>query len=177
MKNIKNFKDFIFESDGFGTAPFLLIKEKGVFNYFFYLDMEEGESQKAFRLMLGKYSDHQPIPGAKNSYCVANVNEISSELLEDISVKRKDLPPFSTDKFKIPTPAIARLFESISKCILDYLESNPKVVRIYDELQDNFKYTGEGNYLEYMKSIVISYLGEDWNIQQPGENEPIVISR
>ena len=177
MKNIKNFADFIFESDGFGTAPFILIKESGVFNYFFYLDMEEEEPQKAFRLMLGKYSDHQTISGAKNSYCVASLNEISSESLEDIAVRRKDLPSASEESFKLPDSVIPRLFETVSKCILDYLEANPKVVRIYDEIQDNFKYTGEGTYLEYMKSIVISYLGEDWNIQQPAENEPILISR
>ena len=58
---IKKFKQFIFESDGFGTSPFLLIKEKGIFNYFFYLDTDKEGVQKAFRLIIGKYSDIQQI--------------------------------------------------------------------------------------------------------------------
>ena len=174
---IKKFKQFIFESDGFGTSPFLLIKEKGIFNYFFYLDTDKEGVQKAFRLIIGKYSDHQVISGAKNSYCVFNINSISPELLEDIAVNRKDLPIPNTDKFKVSSSMLSRLFETISKCIIDYLESNPKVVRMYDESQDNLKYTGEGTYLEFMRSIVLSYLGEDWSVQEPSEGEPLVISR
>jgi hypothetical protein len=174
---IKNFKQFIFESDGFGTSPFLLIKDKGIFNYFFYLDTEKEGVQKAFRLIIGKYSDHQVISGAKNSYCVFNINSISPELLEDISVEKKDLPIPNQDKFKVSSSMLSRLFETISKCIIDYLESNPKVVRMYDEVQDNLKYSGEGTYLEFMRSIVLSYLGEDWTVQEPAEGEPLVISR
>jgi hypothetical protein len=177
MRLIKGFSQFIAESDGFGTAPFLLVKEKGIYNYFFYLDTEEESTQKAFRLVIGKYSDHQVIPGAKNSYCVLGINEISSEILEDISVRKKDLPPMNSEKFKLSQNITSRLFETVSKCILDYLESNPKVATIYDEMQDNFKYTGEGEYIEFIKSIIISYLGEDWNVQDTGEHNTIIINR
>jgi hypothetical protein len=48
---------------------------------------------------------------------------------------------------------------------------------MYDEVQDNLKYSGEGTYLEFMRSIVLSYLGEDWTVQEPAEGEPLVISR
>jgi hypothetical protein len=180
MTTIKRFDDFvnsIFENDGYGTSPFLLKKEKDIYNYFFYIDTEKEGVQEAFRLLIGKYSDHQTIDGAKNSYCVLSINKISSEMLEDIAVSKEDLPPTNADTFKATESMTARLFESISSSILDYLQYNPKVSRIYDEIQDNLVYTGEGSYLEYIKSIIISYLGEDWSIQEGVDKKSVLISR
>jgi len=181
MRQIKNFEEFlgsgVFESDGYGTSPFLMKKESGIYNYFFYIDTDEKEVQDAFRLMIGKYSDHQNISGAKNSYCVLSINKISHEVLEDIAVDKIELPIPSDSKFKVTGEMVSRLFEVISKCVLDYLEQNPKVSRIYDEIQDNLVFTGEGSYIEFMKSIVISYLGEDWSVQEGVDKKSVLISR
>ena len=38
MKNLKEFREFVNESDGFGTSSFLLKKEKDQYNYFFNLE-------------------------------------------------------------------------------------------------------------------------------------------
>ena len=55
MKVIKRFNEFlssgVLESDGYGTSPFLMKKESGIYNYFFYIDTEEKEVQEAFRLI------------------------------------------------------------------------------------------------------------------------------
>lgn len=181
MKTIKNFNEFlgsnVFESDGYGTSPFLMRKDSGIYNYFFYIDTEEKEVQEAFRLMIGKYSDHQSISGAKNSYCVLSINKISHEILDDIAVEKIEIPMPSDNGFKVSGEMVSRLFEVISKCILDYLEQNPKVSRIYDEIQDNLVFTGEGSYIEFMKSIVISYLGEDWSVQEGVDKKSVLISR
>lgn len=180
MTSIKKFNEFlehVFESDGFGTKPFLLKKEKGVSNYLFYIDTGEEGKQDAFRLMIGKYSDHQVIDRAKNSYCVLTLNKISSEQLEDISISKADLPPSNSEEFKMSENEVSRLFETVSKCIQDYLEYNPKVSSIYDEIQDNLVFTGEGTYMEFMKSIVITYLGEDWNVQEGVDKNSVLISR
>jgi hypothetical protein len=60
---------------------------------------------------------------------------------------------------------------------LDYLEYNAKVSTIYDEIQDNLVFSGEGTYMEFMKSIIISYLGEDWSVQEGVDKNSILISR
>ncbi len=180
MAIIKKFNDFVnsvFESDGFGTAPFLFKKEKDIYNYLFYIDTGEEGKQDAFRLMIGKYSDHQIIDSAKNSYCVVSVNKVSSEELEDMSVTKEDLPPANSNKFKMNSNEVSRLFETISKCILDYLQYNAKVSKIFDEIQDNLVFTGDGTYIEFMKSIVISYLGEDWSVQDGVDKNSVLISR
>ena len=119
MKTIKRFHDFVnsvFEADGYGTSPFLLKKEKDIYNYFFYIDTEKEGIQNAFRLLIGKYSDHQTIDGAKNSYCVLSINKISSEMLEDIAVSKEDLPPTNSENFK----AYLIVFWTISSIILRF---------------------------------------------------------
>lgn len=180
MAPIKKFNEFVesvFESDGFGTKSFLLKKEKDIFNYFFYIETGDEAKQDAFRLMIGKYSSHQVIDQPKNSYCVLSINKLSSEQIEDIAVTKADLQPTTSAEFKMKEREVSRLFETISKCILDYLEYNAKVSKIYDEIQDNLIFTGEGSYMEFMKSIVISYLGEDWSVQEGVDKKSILISR
>jgi len=171
-KIVTSFDQFISgmnESDGFGTSPFLLEKSGDVYHYFFNIDQESSEDQMGFHLIVGKYSDNEVIEGPKNSYCVLTLNQIASEVIDDIAVDK--------EKFKMEGNEISRLMESIFKCVNSYLEANSKVVRIYDEMQDNLEFDGKGEYMEYMKSIAISQLGGNWSIQQGATQKSIIISR
>jgi hypothetical protein len=94
-----------------------------------------------------------------------------------MSVTKEDLPPANSNKFKMNSNEVSRLFETISKCILDYLQYNAKVSKIFDEIQDNLVFTGDGTYIEFMKSVVISYLGEDWSVQEGVDKNSVLISR
>jgi hypothetical protein len=47
MKNLKEFREFVNESDGFGTSPFLLKKEKDHYNYFFNLEGKNEDEGRA----------------------------------------------------------------------------------------------------------------------------------
>jgi hypothetical protein len=80
-------------------------------------------------------------------------------------------------KFKASGNEVSRIMEYASKCLNSYLESNPKVNRIYDEIQDNLEFEGKGEYIEFMKSIIISYLGENWSVQQGSTKKSVLISR
>jgi hypothetical protein len=92
-------------------------------------------------------------------------------------VEKEEIPQTSKEKFKMGGNEISRLMESIFKCVNSYLEANSKVVRIYDEMQDNLEFDGKGEYMEYMKSIAISQLGGNWSIQQGATQKSIIISR
>jgi len=176
---ITNFNDFRFsvnESDGFGTSSFLLKKESDIYHYFFNLDKENGETN-AYHLIIGKYSDREVIEGPKNSYCVLTINEISPEIVEDIAVDKEDIPRMNSEKFKMGSDELSRLMKYVYKCVNDYLQINPKVIRIYDELQDNLVYDGKGSYLEYTKSISISELGSNWAVQEGSSKMTVIISR
>jgi len=177
---IKNFEQFIqpiIESDGFGTSPFLLEKVEGIYHYFFNIDKEEGGDTDGFHLILGKYSEKEIIEGAKNSYCVLTLNEISPELIEDIAIDKSKIPVKNSEVFKLSENELSRLLQSVYRCVSNYLEVNPKVTRIYDEVQDNLEFTGEGSYLEFMKSISLSQIGTGWSVQQGNNKKTILLSR
>jgi hypothetical protein len=181
MRIITNFDDFnpyMNESDGFGTSPFLLKKTSDVYHYFFNIENEEGgDEEMGYHLVIGKYSDSEVIEGAKNSYCVLTLNQVAHVLIDDIAVDKEDIPLANEDKFKAKGNEVSRLMEYCCKCIQNYLELNPKVTRIYDELQDNLVFEGEGTYIEFMKSIVISYLGSNWSVQEGATKKSVLITR
>jgi hypothetical protein len=165
------------EGDGFGTASFLLKKQSDIYNYFFNITSEDEKKIKGYHLIIGKYSNLEVIEGPKNSYCVLTLNEISPELIEDISADKESVPGANTMKFVSEGGTVSRLMEYVSRCLINYLESNSKVTRIYDEIQENLEFKGKGEYVEFMKSIVISYLGEKWSVQQGSSKKSVLISR
>ena len=142
MDKLKKFQDFvdskINESDGFGTYPFLLKKEGDLYYYFYQLELENG-GQKGFMLVVGKYSKYETLEGPKNSHAVLNINEISPEIIEDIAINKEDIPEINEEKFSLSDNNLSRFMEQISKCLDNYLNKNPKVVRIFDEMSDNLE--------------------------------------
>jgi hypothetical protein len=112
--------------------------------------------------------------GPKNSYAVLNVNEIAPEIIEDIAMGKAEIPEMSDGKFRLRDNDMSRYFEQISKAILSYLEKNPKVIRIFDEMQDHLEVE---NYGENMKSILLSFIGPEWSIQEGSHEGTFIISR
>ena len=167
----------MYEADGFGTSAFLLRKVSDVYHYFFNIEEENEEDVKGYHLIIGKYSNLEVIEGPKNSYCVLTLNEISPEMIEDVAVDKEDVPNSNTMKFKAGGNEVSRLMEYVSKCLSNYLELNPKTIRIYDEIQENLEFDGKGEYMEFMKSIVISYLGSGWSVQNGPSKKSVLISR
>jgi hypothetical protein len=176
MKNLLNFRnwEFVNEADGFGTSPFLLKKEKDQYNYFF--NLEDKKEEKGFHLIIGKYSEKEVISGSKNSYCVLGLYQISEDLIADIAVDKSDIPSSNNERFKCDENETSRILECVSKCLLDYLEKNSKVSRIYDEIQETLFFKGKGSYLEYMKSVIGPVIG-DWAIQEGSDKNSVLISR
>jgi uncharacterized protein with NRDE domain len=177
-KRIQSFSDFtksntVNEGDGFGTYPFLLIKEGDIYNYLFQLELENG-AQKGFMLVVGKYSQYENMEGPKNSYAVLNVNEVAPEIIEDIAIKKSEVPDLNNQKFSLKDNDLSRFLEQISKALLNYLEKNPKVIRIFDEMQDNADIE---NYEEMLKSVLISFLGPEWAMQEGSHKGTFIISR
>jgi len=176
MKNVLNFKNWekIIESDGFGTSPFLLEKEKDQYNYFF--NLEGKDEDEGFHLIIGKYSEKEVISGSKNSYCVLGLYKIAHELIDDIAIGKAEIPSSNNERFKADENQTSRILECVSKCVLDYLEKNSKVSRIYDEIQETLYFKGKGSYLEYMKSVIGPVIG-DWSIQEGSDKNSVLISR
>lgn len=174
---INHYSPNVNESDGFGTSSFLLKKTGDVYHYFFNIEDENGENSMGYHLPIGKFSDSQVIEGPKNSYCTLTLNQIAHELIEDIAVDKEEIPEVNKEKFTSSGNEVSRIMEFVSKCLLNYLEANSKVNRIYDGIQENLEFKGGGTYLEFMKSIIISYLGTNWYVQEGSNSKNILISR
>lgn len=177
FEEFKNNPPKINEGDGFGTSPFLLKKQSDIYNYFFNIESDEKEEDLGFHLVIGKYSEFETIEGPKNSYCVLTLNEIPQEIIEDIAIDKEDIPQMSDTEFVLEGSEVSRVMEYVSKCVQNYLEMNSKVSRIYDEIQANLVVKGKGEYIEFMKSIVLSYLGPKWSVQEGSSKKSIIISR
>jgi hypothetical protein len=83
----------------------------------------------------------------------------------------------SDTEFVLEGSVVSRVMQYVSKCLQNYLELNSKVSRIYDEIQANLVIKGKGEYIEFMKSIIISYLGPKWSVQEGSSKKSIIISR
>jgi len=178
--NIKLDKSLISTMDeaaGFGTQPFFIIKKDERVNYFFAIekDNKDSASKLGVHLQFGNYSEYEAIEGPKNSYFVMSMCEMSLEVMQDLSRDVGEVPLISKEKILVSDNEISRLYRGVSKCMLDHLENEPKTTRIYDELKANLEF--DGNYIEYMRSIVISYLGEEWNVQEGSDENLVIIAR
>jgi len=112
--------------------------------------------------------------GPKNSYAILNVNEIAPEIIEDIAIKKSEIPDLNDAKFTLKDNDLSRFLEQVSKALLNYLEKNPKVIRIFDEMQDNMDIE---NYEEMVKSVLLSFLGPEWSMQEGSHKGTFIISR
>ena len=144
------------------------------YNYFF--NLEEKKDDQGFHMIIGKYSEKEVISGSKNSYCVLGLYRISDDLIDDIAVDKAEIPSSNNERFKADENETSRILECVAKCILDYLEKNAKVSRIYDEIQETLYFKGKGTYLEYMKSVIGPVIG-DWSIQDGSDKNSVLISR
>jgi len=167
------FNNLINEGDGFGTLPFLFRRDGDIFYYFFQLEREKG-GQDGYSFMVGKYSEYENLEGPKNSHAVLNVNKIGSEIIEDIAINKESLPEYNKEKFKLEGNDLSRFFEQIGKCLNNYLEKNPKVVRMVDEMHDNLDIN---DYAEYAKSMLLSFLGPEWSMQDGSHKGIFILNR
>jgi hypothetical protein len=69
-----------------------------------------------------------------------------------------------------------RLLETCAQALLDYLQNNPQVIRIFDEMQVNADFP-DRDYIDDMKVTASQFLGNDWSVQQGPNPESLIISR
>ena len=97
--------------------------------------------------------------------------KIGTEVIEDIAINKGSLPEKNKVSFKLAGGELSRLFEQIGKCLNSYLEKNPKIIRIVDEMNLNLDIK---NYGSYAKSLLSFSLGEEWHMQE-GSNKKIYL--
>jgi hypothetical protein len=173
FQNLKDFPDFIFESDGYGDKKFFTVKEGDTYNFLFKLDSIEESEVRAYNLSIGKYSKYELPTGAKNSFAVLGLEEIPLDTLEECVAEKKS-PSTRIREAELTDGELDRVLKIMKTAYSKYLEANPKVIRIYDEVQTTIVTRG---YMEKIKNLIGELLGPNWSVQEGSDDQILLLSR
>lgn len=173
MKHIKLFENFLNE-DGYGRDFFVKKKLGKIAQYFFKIEGETDEL--GFLVTLGKLSRNISIDSAENSYAVLSVEPMKISIMDDFLVNDSDYKSREDEQFKLSKSEFLRFYNIIGECIKDYLQSNPKVSIIYDEIPLNFR-SNLKNYFEIVKSLMNQWSYSKWSSQEGSTNKTLIYSR
>jgi hypothetical protein len=174
MRHIKLFEQFLLEEDGFGRDFFVKKKDGKVSKYFFKIEGEEDDH--GFIVNIGKLSRGSSIDEAENSYCVISVEPIKTSVLDDYLVKDTDYKSREDDDFSLTKSEFMRFYRILGEAIKDYLQNNPKVSKIYDELPLNLN-IDISEYKDRVTSLMDEWSYEKWSIQDGSEERTLLYSR
>ena len=173
MKHIKLYENFLNE-DGYGRDYFVKEKDGKVYRYFFKIEGEEEDL--GFILEIGKLSRNITIESAENSYAVLSIQPISIAAMDDYLVKESDFKSREDEMFELTDSELMRTYKIVGEAIKDYLENNPKVSIIYDEMPLNIEMDFE-EYKSRIKSLMSSWSYEKWSLQESSANRTLMYSR
>ena len=173
MKHIKLYEQFLNE-DGYGRDFFVKEKEGKVYRYFFKIEGEEKEL--GFLVNIGKLSRNVNIESAENSYCVISVQPMSEEVMDDHLANDSDYRSKEDIEFKLTKSEFMRFYKIVGECIKDYLQNNPKVSSIYDEITLNVE-MDLSEYKESVKNLMSSWSYGKWSIQDGSSSKTIIYSK
>jgi hypothetical protein len=175
MIHIKLFEDFLNE-DGYGRADFIKKKNGKFHQYYFKIEGEEDGGDICFVLGLGKLSRITSIESPENSYAVLSVEPIKENVMDDFLVKDSDYKSREDETFTLTRSEFLRFYKIAGECIKDYLQNNPKVSTIYDELPLNIQMDMD-EYTDLVKSMIDIWSYEKWGTQKGSENNTLLYNK
>jgi hypothetical protein len=173
MKHIKLYEHFLNE-DGYGRDYFVKKKEGKVYRYFFKIEGEE--SELGFLVEIGKLSRLVNIDGAENSYGVLSVQPMKVSIMDDYLVNDSDFKSREDDTFTLEKSEFMRFYKILGECIKDYLQNNPKVSIIYDQIMLNLEKETE-EYKDAVKNLMSGWSYGKWSLQDGSSPNIVMYSR
>jgi hypothetical protein len=174
MRHIKLFEQFLLEEDGFGRDFFVKKKDGKVSKYFFKIEGEEGSI--GFIINIGKLSRESSIDEAENSYAVISAEPIKESVLDDYLVKETDYKSREDESFSLTKSEFMRFYRILSEAIKDYLQNNPKVSKIYDEIPLNLE-IDMSEYKDRSGSLMGEWSYDKWSLQDGIDERSLIYTR
>jgi len=172
MKFIKDFPSYAMnEEAGYGNDYFVDKKEEKTQCYYFKVGESEAETGLIFKI--GKFSESTVISETEKSYGVVHIEQMDANDLDDYLVNDSEYRSREGEKFALPKDLLNQAFEIYKRALDNYLEKNPKVTKIYDEILENLE-MGIEEYTEFIKPIVSAWSEGRWSIQ-PGSSSKCLI--
>lgn len=174
MKHIKLFENFLMEEDGFGRDFFVKKKAGKMSQYFFKVEGEE--ESLGFLVTIGKLSRNISIDSAENSYGVISVEPMKESVMDDYLVKETDFKSREDDTFPLTKSEYMRFYKIVSECIKDYLQNNPKVTKLYDEIPLNLEME-LNEYMDQVRSLMDDWSYNKWSLQEGPSEKTVIYTR
>lgn len=174
MKHIKLFENFLSENDGYGRDFFFKKKDGKVTNYFF--KVEGGEDDLGFVLAIGKLSRNISIDEAENSYGVISVEPMQESVMDDYLSRDSDYRSREDDLFILEESEFMRFYKIVGECIKDYLQYNPKVTTLYDEIPLNME-IDFNEYKDTVEALIDEWSYDKWGSQEGPADRTLVYTR
>jgi|688.fasta_scaffold481240_3 hypothetical protein len=174
MRYIKLFEQFLLEEDGFGRDFFAKKKDGKVSKYFFKIEGEE--ETLGFIINIGKLSRGSSIDEAENSYSVISSEPIRVSTLDDYLVNETDYKSREDEEFSLTKSEFMRFYKILSESIKDYLQNNPKVSKMYDEIPLNLDME-LSEYQDRVESLMDEWSYEKWSVQDGSSERTLMYTR
>lgn len=172
MKFIKSFSNLpINEEAGYGNDYFVDKKEEKTQCYYFKVGEAENETGLIFKI--GKFSETSVISETEKSYAVVHIEQIDPDDLDDYLVNDSEYKSREDEKFSLTPDLMNQAFEIYKRSLDNYLDKNPKVTKIYDEVLENLE-MGLDEYTEFITPVISSWSKKRWSIQ-PGSSKTCLI--
>ena len=173
MKHLVLFEDYIFE-DGYGKNYFFAEKtEKAIFYYF---KINEGDDQKGYILKISKNCVLTTPEGSENSYGCLRIEPISIPTMDDHLANETEFKRREDDMIEIEDGELPRIYKIVSEAIEDYLQKNPKVTTIYDEMLLNLSYPSK-KYKREVESMMLEWSHGKWAFQDGPEKKILIYQK
>lgn len=176
MKFLKRFDGYnnqpaINEEAGYGNDYF--VDEKVEKSQYYFFKIGEGEEEIGLILKIGKFSKSGVISENEKNYGVIHIEQINPDDMDDYLVNDSEYMSREDEVFSIPNETLSQAFVIITKALDSYLEKNPKVTKIYDEMLENLDMSHE-EYLDFISPKIRVWSKGRWKIQE-GTSDKVVI--
>jgi hypothetical protein len=175
MKYIKNFTSYLVnEEAGYGNDYF--VDKKIDKSKYYFFKVGEGEEETGIIIKIGKFSKEGVISDSEKSYCVTHIEQISTNDLDDYLVNDSEYQSNEDVKFSLSSDLLNQTFKIYKKTLDDYLEKNPKVTKIYDEILENLDMNPE-EYKDFISSVIRSWSKKRWKIQEGASQNVLIYTK
>ena len=174
MRHIKLFEQFLVEDDGYGRDFYFKKKEGKVSRYFFKIESDGNDF--GYVISIGKLSRNISIDEAENSYGVIAVEPMKESVMDDYLSRDTDYKSREDEKFELDRSELMRFYKISGECIKDYLQNNPKVTNLYDEIPLNLEIDLD-EYIGTAQSLMDEWSYDKWSLQEGPSERTLVYTR
>jgi hypothetical protein len=176
MEFLKYFNDYIVnENEGFGNSYF---HEKKIdkSNCYFFKIGDQTEKERGIIIKIGKFSKNDIISDNESSYGVLSIEEIPTDDMDSFLVDKAPYKSREEEKISLTIEELTKISDILEKILYDYLQKNPKVVKIFDECLENIEMDAS-EYTNFITNTVSVWSKGRWSAQQGNGSKSIVYSK